>query len=186
MTGEFEGKDIAEKYEVGTLIRRGEIGDFYRGRHLFMDRPVTLRIVPRSLAIDDNLVRRFFDEAKTASKLSHPNVLNVTDFGSTPDGVVYTVYEGENGEPLIEVIRASGRMESTAAVEIARQASAGLAAIHAHGLVHGNLNPENILVGKAVDESLHVKLFGIGSDGPIAASRSDSEPAAADFAYLAP
>ena len=60
MTGEFEGKDLAEKYEVGQLVRRGEIGDIYRGRHIFMDRPVTLRIVPRALAVDDNVVRRFF------------------------------------------------------------------------------------------------------------------------------
>ena len=59
MTGEFEGKDLAEKYEVGELIRRGEIGDVYHGRHIFMDRPVTLRIVPRALAVDDHIVRRF-------------------------------------------------------------------------------------------------------------------------------
>src|SRR5678815_944258 len=98
MTGEFEGKDLAEKYEVGELIRRGEIGDIYRGRHLFMDRRVTLRIVPRALAVDDGIVRRFFGEAKTASQINHPNVLNVVDFGSASDGIVYAVYEGETGD----------------------------------------------------------------------------------------
>src|SRR5215217_7195953 len=128
MTGEFEGKDLAEKYEVGTLIRRGEIGDFYRGRHLFMERAVTLRIVPRALSIDDQIVRRFFDEAKTASRINHPNVLNVIDFGSASDGIVYAVYEGESGESLDEVIRNSGgKLEATAAIDIAKQAAAGLA-----------------------------------------------------------
>src|SRR5215207_531181 len=137
MTGEFEGKDLAEKYEVGGLIRRGEIGDIYRGRHMFMDRPVTLRIVPRALAIDDQIVRRFFDEAKSASKITHANLLNVTDFGSSADGVVYAVYEGESGVALSEVIRESGKLDVYSALDIAKQAAAGLAAIHDHGLVHG-------------------------------------------------
>ncbi len=187
MTGEFEGKDLAEKYEVGALIRRGEIGDFYRGRHLFMDRSVTLRIVPRALSVDDQIVRRFFDEAKTASRISHPNVLNVIDFGSASDGIIYAVYEGESGETLDEVIRNSGgKLDVAAAMDIAKQASAGLAAIHLFGAVHGNLTPENILVANGDGNRPLVKLFGTGSAGPMAASRPDSDAVAADFAYLAP
>ena len=186
MTGEFEGKDLAEKYEVGELIRRGEIGDIYRGRHLFMDRRVTLRIVPRALAVDDEIVRRFFEEAKTASRISHPNVLNVVDFGSASDGIVYAVYEGETGDTLEDVIRNSGKLDATAAIDITNQASAGLAAIHSHGLVHGNLTPENILVSNGADSRPHVKLVGAGSAGPMSSGRSDGDPVAADFAYLAP
>ena len=120
MTGEFKGKDLAEKYEVGELVRRGEIADMYRGRHMFMERPVTLRIVPRALAVDDQIVRRFFHEAKTGSRVSHPNVLNVIDFGSSSDGVVYAVYEGDNGETLADIIQRSGKLESNAAMDIAR------------------------------------------------------------------
>ena len=187
MTGEFEGKDLAEKYEVGALIRRGEIGDFYRGRHMFMDRPVTLRIVPRALSVDDQIVRRFFDEAKTASRINHPNVLNVIDFGSASDGIVYAVYEGENGETLDEVMRNSGgKLEASAAIDIAKQAAAGLSAIQMFGFVHGNLTPENILVSNGSDGRPFVKLFGTGSAGPMAATRPDSDEVAADFAYLAP
>jgi len=185
MTGEFEGKDLAEKYEVGELIRRGEIGDFYRGRHMFMDRPVTLRIVPRALAVDDQIVRRFFDEAKTASRINHSNVLNVIDFGSASDGVVYAVYEGENGETLQEIIKNSGKLDAAAATHIAGQAADGLAAIHSHGMVHGNLTPENILIANDGSDRPHVKLFGVGSAGPMAASR-DGDMSGSDFAYLAP
>ncbi len=186
MTGEFEGKDLAEKYEVGELIRRGEIGDIYRGRHLFMDRPVTLRIVPRALAVDDEIVRRFFEETKTTSRIDHPNVLNVQDFGSASDGIVYAVYEGENGDTLDEVIRNSGKLDAGAAIDITNQTAAGLAAIHAQDLVHGNLTPENILVADDKDSRPQVKLFGAGSAGPMSASRSDGDAAAADFTYLAP
>ncbi|HKP69381.1 MAG TPA: protein kinase [Pyrinomonadaceae bacterium] len=186
MSGEFEGKDLAEKYEVGELVRRGEIGDIYRGRHIFMDRPVTLRIVPRALSVDDNVVRRFFEEAKISSRITHPNVLNVTDFGSAPDGVVYAVYEGDGGETLAQVIQNSGKLAGTAAVDIARQSATGLAAVHAHDAVHGNLTPENILVDRDEIGGLHVKLFGVGSDGPMAASHAKDEVAASDFAYLAP
>jgi serine/threonine-protein kinase len=186
MTGEFEGKDLAEKYEVGTLIRRGEIGDIYTGRHIFMDRPVTLRIVPRALAVDDQIVRRFFREAKIAGQLSHPNVLNVTDFGSASGGIVYAVYESESGEPLSEVIRRSGKLEINSALEITRQAADGLAAVHSHGLVHGNLIPENILIAESEHGLLSVKLFGIGSTGPMNTDRAADDVEASDFAYLAP
>jgi serine/threonine protein kinase len=117
--------------------------------------------------------------------LDHPNVLNVIDFGSASDGVVYAVYESSNVATLQEVIRDSGKLAIGAATDIAQQASAGLAAIHSQGLVHGNLTPENILVND-VDGRPHVKLFGMGSAGPMAASRSDINPLAADFSYLAP
>jgi serine/threonine protein kinase len=186
MTGEFEGKDLAEKYEVGQLVRRGETSDIYRGRHAFMDRPVTLSIVPRALAVDDQIVRRFFEEAKTSSRINHPNVLNLIDFGSASDGIVYAVYEGENGETLQDVIRHTGKLDAAAAVDIAEQAARGLAAIHSHGLVHGNLTPENILVLQDEVGRLRVKLFGTGSAGPMSSASPDSEPVASDFAYLAP
>ena len=186
MTGEFQGRDLAEKYEVGQLIRRGEIGDIYRGRHIFMDRPVTLRIVPRALSVDDNVVRRFFDEAKTASRIAHPNILNVTDFGSSSDSIVYAVYEGEEGETLAEVLRESGKLAGHAALDITQQVAAGLAAIHEHGLAHGNLNPENILLTKKDDDSFHIKLVGIGSEGPMSPTRTAADLDARDFAYLAP
>lgn len=186
MTGEFEGKDLAEKYEVGELIRRGEIGDLYRGRHMFMEKPVTLRIVPRALAVDNDIVRRFFAEAKTASRLNHPNLLNVTDFGSASDGMVYAVYESDHSETLADVIKNSGKLDVDAALDITRQAAAGLGAIHSHSLVHANLTPENILVGSDGFGNLNAKLFGLGSAGPMGADRSGDDVSAADFAYLAP
>lgn len=186
MSGEFEGKDLAEKYEIGSLIRRGEIGDIYQGRHIFMDRPVTLRIVPRALSVDDQIVRRFFEEAKIASHVNHLNVLNVIDFGSTADGIVYAVYESEGGEPLTDVIRNSGKLEVGAALNIAEQIAAGLAAVHSHDMVHGNLTPENILVSQNEYGSLNVKLFGVGSNGPLGADRGHNDIHAAEFAYLAP
>lgn len=186
MTGEFEGKDLAEKYEVGQLVRRGEIADIYRGRHIFMDRPVTLRIVPRALTVDDKIVRRFFDEAKTASRVTHPNILNVTDFGSSSDGIVYAVYEGESDETLAGLLQESGKLDAYSALNITKQAADGLADVHAHGLVHGNLTSQNLLVTKRADEGFGVKLFGIGSEGPMSASRADAELLGSDFAYLAP
>lgn len=186
MTGEFEGKDLAEKYEVGNLVRRGEIGDIYHGRHIFMDRPVTLRIVPRALAVDDRIIRRFFDEAKAASRIAHPNLLNVIDFGSASDGIVYAVYEGENGATLTEMLQEAGRLPADTALDIAQQAAAGLSAVHENGMVHGNLTPESVLVAKDADENLHIKLFGIGSDGPMSPNRADTDLDAREFSYLAP
>ncbi len=186
MTGEFEGKDLAEKYEVGELIRRGEIGDIYRGRHMFMEKPVTLRIVPRALSVDDNIVRRFFAEAKTASRLNHPNLLNVTDFGSASDGVVYAVYESDHSETLADIIKNSGKLDVAAVLDITKQSAAALGAIHSQDLVHANLTPENILVGNDAFGKVNAKLFGIGSAGPMSEDRHGNDLTASDFAYLAP
>ena len=125
-----------------------------------------VRVVAQSGAqVAISLARLGLPEAKTASRINHSNVLNVIDFGSASDGVVYAVYEGENGETLQEIIKNSGKLDAAAATDIAGQAADGLAAIHSHGMVHGNLTPENILIANDGSDRPHVKLFGVGSAG---------------------
>ncbi|MEO8649827.1 MAG: protein kinase [Acidobacteriota bacterium] len=186
MTEEFTGKVIADKYEVETLIRRGEVGDLYRARHLFMDKPVTLKVVSRERALDAGITRRFFHEAKVASQFSHPNVLTATDFGSTADETVYSVYQGEGGVTLSEFLSPARQLDPATAVEISRQAAAGLSAVHAYGVIHGNLGTENILVREDGDGSLRIKVLDFDSKGPMASERSGEALGPNDLAYLSP
>ena len=178
MIDEFEGKIIAEKYRIDSLLRDSDLGAFYRGWHELMDKPVTVKILAPALAIDKRFVERFLAEAKTAAQASHPNILNVTDFGTDGRGVSYTVYEGADGETLKSLEGRDGKLPVRHALSIATRAAAALAAAHDKGLIHGGLNAEKILISKD-DETETVKVFDFGAQ-PVGRNSK------ADIEYLAP
>jgi serine/threonine-protein kinase len=173
------GQTLAEKYRIEEAIGASGLGKVYRGNHLLMDKTVIVKILSPALAIDDSIVRRFSEEARTVSHISHPNVLNVTDFGSDKD-VVYIIFESVEGETLKEAIAREGKFPPEQAVNIARQIAAALIAAHKKGFVHGHLKSENILLAKADDESELVKVleFGLNKD--------HDEASLKDLEYLAP
>src|SRR5687768_4574516 len=104
MVNEFLGKLVADKYRIESLIREGESGDLYLGRHEVQDKPVTVKILSSALAIDARWVKRFIDEARSASGLSHPNILSLTDFGTDAKNVSYAVFEPVDGTTLRDII----------------------------------------------------------------------------------
>ena len=182
MSGEYEGKVLAEKYQLDSLLSGGASGEFYHGRHLYMDKPVTLKVLPRSITADDMVVKHFFDQAKAASRFSGPNVLNLADFGSAPDGTIYAVYDGVTAGTLREKLANEGQLPAVDAVNLGRQITNGLAAAHEAGVIHGNLTPENVLI----DSNGEVKVFEFGSAGPLSDESYDSILTASDYGYLAP
>src|ERR1043165_3443219 len=103
MGDELSGKLIADKYCVGELIREGEAGDLYRARHEIMDREVTLKVLPQALGIDQRWQKRFIDEARAASTVSHPNILQLNDFGTDQKGISYAVFEATGGKTLADL-----------------------------------------------------------------------------------
>ena len=121
MAEHLTGTVVAEKYRLDSLLRSGEVGDFYRGRHLFMDKPVTLKVLPPSLAVDDSIRDQFTAEARSASALSNQHILAANDFGSNSDGSHYVVYEGFDGEPLKNSVGVGGQFSPDRAAAIARQ-----------------------------------------------------------------
>ncbi len=137
MVEQLTGTVIAEKYRVDSLLRSGELGDFYRGRHLFMDKPVTLKVLPPALAFDDHIRDLFTAEAKSSSALIHPNILAVSDFGSNKDQSYYIVFEGFDGEPLSQAISRGGQFSIDRAISIARQIAEALSVAHENGFIHG-------------------------------------------------
>lgn len=184
MAEQLTGTVIAEKYRLDSLLRKGEIGDFYRGRHLFMDKPVTLKVLPASLALDEQIRSDFSAEARAASSLSDPAILAVNDFGSNKDGSCYVVYEGFEGSPLKSTISAGGQFSVERAASIARQIAAALATAHENGFVHGNLTPDSILLSNTVD-SATVKVFDF-EPASNDVHRSSENRSPASVAYLAP
>lgn len=163
MSGEYTGKVVAERYEVGQLIKAGETGDFYRGRHVFMDRPLILKVLPRGRATDDTVVKRFFELTRAESHVSHPAVPRMTDSGSTGDGVIYAVYEDESREFLRDLMFRTHRLAVPVAASIARQIAEALSAASEQNLLHGSLSPECVTVGqRAGYDAPQVKVFNFG------------------------
>ncbi len=182
MIDTFIGKTLAEKYRIDSVMRETELGKVYHGRHLLMDKPVAIKILSPALAVDENIVRRFSSEAKRISHISHPNILNVTDFGSDAEGTVYIVFEDAEGEPLKSVIERDGMFPPDHAVQIGKQVSSALSAAHIKGVVHGNLNSENILVGE--DDT--VKVLDLGAVKLDAVAAADDELSFPKIEYLSP
>lgn len=178
----FVGKTLAEKYLIDSVVRETELGRFYHATHLMIDKPVAVKILAPSLAVDENIVRRFSSEAKTISHISHPNILNVTDFGADASGTVYIVYEDARGETLKQVIERDGSFTSERAAAVAGQIASALAAAHAKGIFHGNLNSENILL--ADDDT--VKVLDLGAVRLDAVAAADDELAFPKIEYLSP
>jgi len=184
MAEQLTGTVIAEKYRLDSLLSSGELGDYYRGRHLFMDKPVTLKVLDRSLSVDPLIRDRFTAEARSASALADPHILGVNDFGRGNDGLEYIVYENFDGELLQNSIGTGGRFSVERAVAIARQIGVALETAHANGFVHGELTPGKVLVANTED-SVGVKIFDLKPAAAGDLSRSDNR-SPASVAYLAP
>lgn len=170
------GKLFADKYRIDEMIGESSFGALYRGSNTLLDKPVAIA-VPQS---EDH--EAFFTQARAAAKISHPNVVSLTDFGTDADGSAYAIYESAPGETLADALRREGRLPPEMAIDITRQTGAALSAAHAGGLVHGDLSPANIIVSSVEPGRVAVKLFGFGSANALHDNSTDRER----FAYLAP
>jgi hypothetical protein len=174
MVNDLAGKLIADKYRVDSLIREDDSGDLYSARHEVLDRPVTLKILPAAVAVDQRWVKRFVAEARAASALSHPNVLNLTDFGTDAKGITYAVFESTNGTTLRDAIADGPPMDAKRALDIVRQVAGAVAAAHDKNITHGRLSPSSVFL-----EGDSAKVYGFGTDA-LESSRG------ADPRYLSP
>lgn len=184
MAEQLTGTVIAEKYRLDSLLRSGELGNFYRGRHLFMDRSATLKVLPASLAVDDTIREQFTAEARSAAALANPHILSANDFGSNNDGSYYVVYEGFDGEPLKNTIGAGGQFSVERAVSAARQIAEALNTAHETGFIHRNLSPDSILIANTAD-AVNVKVFDFEPADNVSGDQADNS-ARHNVAYLAP
>lgn len=156
---ELIGQTLAGKYRLDELIQTGGIGQLYRATHILMDKRVTLKVLNSALAQDTQIAERFASEAKISSRLSHPNILNVTDYGTDENGTVFLVMENLEGESLTQVIRREGIIALSRAVGIVRQTASALTVAHNAGVSHLNLQPENILMTQTAEKTDWIKVF---------------------------
>ena len=186
MLNQFIGQNLADKYQIDEVLRDSGLGKIYRATHLLMDKHVTVKILPPALAVDESIVKQFSTEARTVSHISHPNILNVTDFGSDKNGAVYIVMEDANGETLEQIIEREGKFPVERAIKVTYQIAAALSAAHANGVIHHHLNTRNVLLTHTAHEPDIVKVLDFGSDSIYENGSFDEETDMRDLKYLSP
>jgi Protein kinase domain len=156
------GAVLDGRWRIETLLGTGGMGSVYRAEHVHVGRKAAVKVLHADLCRNPPERERFRREARVASRIRSPHVVEVLDFGEDAAGRPYLVMELLDGEPLRAVLDREGRLAPPHAVRLLRQLLDGLAAAHAEGIVHRDLKPENLwLSGKAPDELLRVLDFGI-------------------------
>src|SRR5258708_30021559 len=129
-----------------------------------MDKAVTVEILPSALAADPRRVKQFVDEARAASAATHPNILNITDFGTDAKGISYVVFEEAQGLSLSDIIAIAPLLEESRALNITRRIAAAVAAAHAKKIIHVGLSRRHAYVNHDVSGDDDVKVLGFGGD----------------------
>ena len=146
------------RYRLDSKLGEGGMATVYCGTDTLLRRRVAIKVLRRDYATDQEFVRRFYQEAESAAKLSHPNIVNTYDVGREGD-TYYIVMELVDGPSLAEIIAADGRLPEPVALDYAAQVCNGLAYAHRQGLLHRDIKPANILITK--DDVVKLSDFGI-------------------------
>jgi serine/threonine protein kinase len=107
---DLSGSVLDSRYRLLSLLGEGGMGQVYEGKHLLLGRRVAVKVLPEQLSEDPRFRARFVREARAASKITHLNVVQVLDFGESPDGPAYIVMEFLEGRDLRNLLRKSGRL----------------------------------------------------------------------------
>jgi hypothetical protein len=160
----FLGRVVAGRYEVGELISVGGMGRVHRGIQRSLERAIAIKFIHPHLLTSTDAVARFMTEARAASRLNHPNVVSIFDFGRTaPDdgGELFIVMELLAGSDLAALTARGHLLAIPRCVEIVRQTLLALAEAHAAGITHRDIKPENIFVTETGDHDF-VKVIDFG------------------------
>ncbi len=162
------GQTLDGRYYVEKKIGEGGMGVVFSARHAVIERPLAIKVLKREVMRDTATIQRFVREAKAASRIGHPNIVDVTDFGTTPDGMTYSVMEYVDGDTLGGALRAAAPFPPHRAVKIAAQIARALGAAHDKGIIHRDLKPENVFLLNRDGRTDFVKIvdFGIAKVAP--------------------
>ncbi len=134
-------------YEVLEELGRGGMGRVFRARHVTLEREVALKLLAEQFAGDDFYVQRFLKEARAAARLNHPGIVQIYDFGQVGPHW-YLAMELVEGRSLAHFLRTWGRFSEQNAIVLARQTLTALGVAHAAGIVHRDIKPDNVILGK--------------------------------------
>jgi serine/threonine-protein kinase len=133
-------------YNIVRLIGTGGMGSVYEAVHAQIQRRVAIKVLHKDFQQDPEFVQRFFNEARAVNIINHPNVVSISDFGTSANGSPYIVMEYLEGDSLRQRLARSGRLSPEVAMRIGKQVALGLAAAHGKQVIHRDLKPVNILL----------------------------------------
>ena len=133
-------------YHILRKLGEGGMGTVYLGEHALLGRKAAIKVLHPHLSLQPEIVQRFFNEARAASAIADPGIVQIFDFGHAENGAAYLVMELFDGESLDKRLERLGRLPWPDALRICRQLATSLAAAHAHGIVHRDLKPDNVFL----------------------------------------
>lgn len=186
-----DGEVIGGRYRVSGVLGQGGFGTVYDAVHVTTGHAVAVKVLSEPTdASQDEMQRRFFQEAATTSRLSHPNTVRVFDFGETDGGFLFLAMERLVGETLQEVIstnvRADKPMDGPEAANIGIAVLRSLSEAHAHGLVHRDLKPANIFLHEIAGGDRIVKVLDFGIVKDVDASMTQAGKALGTPTHMSP
>jgi serine/threonine-protein kinase len=158
----YIGTTFDHRYKIQKLLGEGGMGFVYLARHKVIDKKVAVKILRSEMAKDREILDRFLQEAKAASSIGNPHIIDISDFGDLPDGSTYFVMEYLEGQSLGELVDSEAHLSTQRICHIARQMADGLAAAHERGIIHRDLKPDNVfLIHRGSDQDF-VKILDFG------------------------
>jgi serine/threonine-protein kinase len=156
------GSTLAERYRVIRRIGEGGMGLVYEAEHAVIEKRVAIKVLRDDFSSRPEVVERFELEAKSASRIGHEHIVDISDFGLTPSGSSYFVMEFLEGEDLANILAREGTLSAPRAVHILTQCCRALGAAHAKGIVHRDIKPENVFLTHRGDNPDFVKIVDFG------------------------
>lgn len=157
------GETLVGRYRLEKLVGKGGMGRVYRATQIPLNRPVAVKILsPEFQKKDPQFVRRFYLEAASAARLTHPNTITVFDYGEAESGELFIAMEYLKGRSLAKAIATDGPFNAERTLHVGMQICRALREAHAKGIIHRDLKPGNILLLEEGDDADFVKVLDFG------------------------
>ena len=180
------GKVVQGRYEVLRRLGAGGMGVVFLARHVHLDKAFALKIISPRFLDDPELARRFLHEARAASKIDHPNVVSITDFGPPEEGPAFFAMEYLEGEDLAATLAREGPLPWPRALAIAAQIARALAAAHRRGVIHRDIKPQNCLRIARDGDPDFIKVLDFGLAKVLSGTGKNTWTVGGSPGYIAP
>ena len=170
---DLTGTVLANRYRILKRLGVGAMGEVYLGEHLRMGRRDAIKVLRSGMAREPEAMARFTRGARNVSRIRHPNVCQVYDFGEAEDGVLFLAMEFVDGGSLGDVLSELGPLPLERGARLLEQAAEALHAAHEQGIIHRDLKPDNLMLARTADGAGQIKVV----DFDIARGPADEEGA---------